>query len=410
MNNKKALDEIYPVIEKRKGLWGYRIELGFDEKGKRIQKTSFRQKFTKKTARIAALDFIANLMENDGIIPSKSDYTINELADMYIKDYLKKHEGILKPSSIQNRISYNNKVKKDLGNYYVGKISVETYQKYLNDLHDQGYSEHYRQAINVQVKLIFEYARVLGIRSDNITKKALVIHPNIIAKDNIKFDANFFEYDELCRFLNYAKEHAHFRHYVAYTLLAHTGMRPGELLALEWKDIDFKKKTIKIYKTIYHENDRTDDFLLLTPKTSKSKRIVPIRDDEVELLIELKEQQMTEWKTRNKKVKALDSDFIFTNLVYLGYPLNTGALAYHFRKIILKGKFNPKITPHKLRHTHISILAEAGASLSEIKSRVGHGEGRTTEQIYLHYTDFVKSNALDIYDKHTSKLEDEMLE
>ncbi|RVU55394.1 tyrosine-type recombinase/integrase [Anaerosphaera multitolerans] len=57
-----------------------------------------------------------------------------------------------------------------------------------------------------------------------------------------------------------------------------------------------------------------------------------------------------------------------------------------------------RITPHTLRHTHISLLAQAGVSLQEIKGHVGHGDGDVTEKIYLHITKEFKFDTLKKYE------------
>jgi integrase len=51
------------------------------------------------------------------------------------------------------------------------------------------------------------------------------------------------------------------------------------------------------------------------------------------------------------------------------------------------------LTPHSLRHTHTSLLAEAGTSLEQIMERLGHTDDKTTKQVYLHMTKTMKKEA-----------------
>jgi len=59
----------------------------------------------------------------------------------------------------------------------------------------------------------------------------------------------------------------------------------------------------------------------------------------------------------------------------------------------------PELTPHSLRHTHTSLLAEAGASLEEIMQRLGHTDDDTTRRVYLHVTKDMKKEAARKFDQ-----------
>lgn len=73
-----------------------------------------------------------------------------------------------------------------------------------------------------------------------------------------------------------------------FTLLAYTGLRVGELLALKWSDIDFEAHTLRVSKTYYNPNNNKRKFQLLTPKTDKSIRTISIDEIVVYLLLDHK--------------------------------------------------------------------------------------------------------------------------
>lgn len=73
-------------------------------------------------------------------------------------------------------------------------------------------------------------------------------------------------------------------------------------------------------------------------------------------------------------------------------------------RLLKKTKLNPVLTPHSLRHTHTSLLAEAGVKLEEIKDRLGHEDDEVTERIYLHVTKVMKTEAADKFSKHMGGL------
>ena len=63
------------------------------------------------------------------------------------------------------------------------------------------------------------------------------------------------------------------------------------------------------------------------------------------------------------------------------------------RRLLKLAKLNESLTPHSLRHTHTSLLAEAGVGLPEIMDRLGHADDETTKTIYLHVTKPMKKEA-----------------
>jgi integrase len=95
-----------------------------------------------------------------------------------------------------------------------------------------------------------------------------------------------------------------------FPLLAYSGIRIGELIALKWPDIDFDDNTINITKTIYNPKNNDKDYILLTPKTKGSIRKIKIDDDIINSLRQhKKEQNLLKMYHRDEYV---DNNFIFT--------------------------------------------------------------------------------------------------
>ena len=108
--------------------------------------------------------------------------------------------------------------------------------------------------------------------------------------------------------------------YLIFLILSYTDIRVGELVALKWKDIDFVNQTISITKTYYNPNNNTIKFLLVTPKTKKSRRKVVVDEDVIQALKIHKEKQ-------EKIIQQLgddynNQDFIFSKTErQSGYPI-----------------------------------------------------------------------------------------
>ena len=175
-------------------------------------------------------------------------------------------------------------------------------------------------------------------------------------------------------------------------MLAYTDIRIGELVSLKWQDIDFEAYTIKINKTYYNPNNNTRNCLLVTPKTKSSRRTVVIDQLVVDALLEHKVQQ--EQLIQQLGADYTNKQFIFTNTNrYPGYPIVVKVVQLRMAHLLKLCNLNIDLTPHSLRHTHTSLLAEAGVSLEQIMERLGHIDDQTTKNIYLHITKEMKKEA-----------------
>ena len=152
-----------------------------------------------------------------------------------------------------------------------------------------------------------------------------------------------------------------------------SGLRIGELAALDKKDVLFKDCIIRVTKTYDAVNRVVTDV-----KTIESRRDVYIQDDlftvakEINLLM-LKQKMMYGYQT---DLFIADKDG--GHIKYYAY---NKYLKEKSKKILGRG-----ITPHTLRHTHASLLMEQGISIDTISRRLGHADSQITREIYLHVT------------------------
>ena len=140
-----------------------------------------------------------------------------------------------------------------------------------------------------------------------------------------------------------------------------TGMRKGEILALQWKDIDFEKNLIRVYKSVAHQGDRP---IIKVTKTETGNRFVP-------LLAPLKEKLLT------VKTKQAD-DYIVSD---------TGKTPLTNRRFItlmsdFKNKTGVTCTAHELRHSFATIAFENGIDPKTVQEILGHKQLSTTMDIY----------------------------
>ena len=160
--------------------------------------------------------------------------------------------------------------------------------------------------------------------------------------------------------------------------LALTGARIGEALALTIDDVDLKNSVIHINKTA----DIAICGDIHSPKTQSSNRDISIQPELEELCKEIKKDLNAHRFKSGVRAKLFFCD---ASGDYLKY--------YSFNKYLKETSarvLGRVITPHALRHTHVSLLAEAGVPLDTITRRVGHEDSRVTKNIYLHITERMK--------------------
>ena len=157
-------------------------------------------------------------------------------------------------------------------------------------------------------------------------------------------------------------------------LLILSGMRIGEALALTEDDIDFTAKTISVTKNYNPTFDLTD-----TPKTPASVRDIHMTPALIALT-----RSVIASNRRKRTVLYLDGSPLFFDLQgrHAHYDAYRKYLGETSERVLGR-----RVTPHVLRHTHASLLAEQGMTIEEIKDRLGHDNSRVTQEIYVHVTE-----------------------
>ncbi|RJQ58426.1 site-specific integrase [Streptococcus pseudopneumoniae] len=200
--------------------------------------------------------------------------------------------------------------------------------------------------------------------------------------------------DNLKKFLNYLDRlpntYKNFYDTVLYKTLLATGLRIRECLALKWSDIDLQNGTLDVNKTLNCEKEVT------TPKTKSSVRMIDL-DNKTVLMLRL-------YKNRQAQVGreiGLTYKKVFSNS--FDEYRDARALRSRLEKH-LKLSECPRLTFHAFRHTHASILLNAGLPYKEIQTRLGHSQISITMDTYSHLSKDNKKNATSFYEKAIEKL------
>ena len=327
-----------------------------------------------------------------GTFIQESSITFKQYSEEWLRNYgnfckVKESTVRVRDHEIRRLLTY-------LAHIKLKDISQQRYQDALNDLKFQGLAETTIDGIHVTGRMIFKKAIQSKLIKNDPTLYATVPKTSKTVEELEEEDevVKYLEKEELSLFLKTAKEKGLDKDYPVFLLLSYSGIRVGEMCALKWKDIDFEQGTLNITKTYYNPTNNIKNYKLLPPKTLASKRKISI---DVVVLDELKKYKAQQNIGRmENRGTYYDKDFIFTKETnYLGYPEIVKTIQRRMKRLLKLAKLNENLTPHSLRHTHTSLLAEASVSLPEIMERLGHKDDKITKQVYMHTTKSMKKEA-----------------
>lgn len=382
-------------IKKKNGSIVYRanIYLGTDQMtGKRVRTNITAA--TKKGVKIKARDAVNEFIANGCTIKQKVQInTYDELVKIWWDSY----KNTVKPNTRQ---SMKGIVKLHLltvfGDYKLNRINTPLIQTQVNKWANfankgvEGAFANYHLLHNLNSRIL-QYGVAMQVIQSNPARDVLVPRKQAKQKEKLKYLDNV----QLKIFLAYLdtldqSEYQTLFDVTLYKTLLATGCRISELLALEWSDIDFENSLIKINKTLnrYQETN--------TPKSKTSVRNIDIDKATLLMLKQYKNRQQIEAWQLGKTETVVFSVFV-TKYAY----------ACNLRKRLNKHFENAGVTNvsfHGFRHTHASMMMNAGLPYKELQHRLGHSTLAMTMDTYSHLSNENAKKAVSFFETAISNL------
>lgn len=379
------------IIEykKKNGTIVYRanIYLGVDQvTGKKVKTsvTGRTRKEVKLRIKEAQHDFKANGKTVTKAVPVKN---YKELAELWLKSY----EMTVKPQTFiaTKRMIYNH-LTPVFGELKLDKLSVSYIQGFINDLSKEFVHFGTVHSIN---KRVLQYGVSLQLIPFNPARD--VILPKVVKPDNKAI--KFIDHNDLKTLMSYMeklsnKKYSYYFDYVLYSVLLATGCRFGEAIALTWSDIDFENATIDINKNYNRLVD-----IVGTPKSKAGFRVISIDQKTVNLLRLYKNRQRQLFTDVSSE--APEVVFATPTRKYQNTAIRQESLDRRLKEIGC-----PRFTFHAFRHTHASLLLNAGISYKELQYRLGHATLAMTMDIYSHLSKDKEKEAVSYYEKAINRL------
>ena len=306
---------------------------------------------------------------------TNSDPTLQEWYDIWIETFCK---GVVKDYTVQGYAQrFKIYILPELGKMKLSEISTVTCQQLINKLYTDGRSRgRTKKGNGLSLYTVKGIKRALNICLQKAVDVDLLLK-NPCTKVKIpngeKPEMKTLKKEELTAFLEETKK---FDCYEFYYLELTTGMRLGEICALEWDDLDIENKTISVNKSVRRENGK---IVISTPKTKNSVRTIKLCDECVNLLIGLKEKQLVK------------SKYIFPSPI-TGELRDTAAVTRKLHRIQDKAGL-PRIRFHDLRHSFATLSLEQGIDIKTVSHMLGHTDAGFTMNTYMHVTDDMQQSA-----------------
>ena len=286
------------------------------------------------------------------------EYTVEE----WTEDFFLAYKGTVRPHVAKRNLGhFNRHIKPYFGHRIITSIKPIELEKWQNQL-----LQKYKNSTVVKYRSVFMSILDNATENDVIQKNPLrkVKSPKTIKKvtmNDIDIDIDIFPFSEKEIKIILENTNGYLKNFIM--LMFSSGIRPGEIIALLWKDIDFDKKQISIYKTIVNSHKGP-------VKTLASKR-------KIDML------PMAEFALKKQFELTGYQEIVFLSSFHKQF-YSHDIIGVHFKKVLKKVNIQVRKL-YNLRHTFASQLISKGEDITWVSKTLGHESVQTTLKYYTKY-------------------------
>ena len=340
----------FNIYHRRDGRWEGRISRGKKSNGRRC----FQYIFAKTKKQV--IEKMENIYQKEKNSTSSSK-TFREIYDEWFCCI----KYNIKESTASNyRMKAEKHILPNFGKQAMGDIVQNDIYSLIEEKKREGLSLRYVSDIIVLIKSIFKFA----------VRKYHIFNPmdGIILPKKKSSDIKILDDEEQKKLQMYVSDNPS-NTTLGIDISMFTGIRIGELCALQWKDIDLKKRILTVSKTIQRIQSPTEEartkLIVTEPKSESSKRCIPIPECLMPML---------------KRFKSYDNDYVLSGNEK---PTEPRTMQYRFCKI-LKNVNLPSVHFHALRHIFASNCIKLGFDAKALSELLGHSSVEITLNKYVH--------------------------
>ena len=283
--------------------------------------------------------------------------TLNQAAERFLAD---KQDDLKRSTLARYTYVLEHYIQPVLGAVLLSQLTANQISEFLRRLQKNGLSGKSARDGGVLLKSILRYsAKKLDCPSPGMTVELPAYRRKQI---------DIFYPDEIRRLAQMIMDELTTTG-IGILLTLNTGLRLGELCALQYKDIDLRNGVVHVRKTVQRirSGDRTS-LMVLPPKSDSARRTIPLPGDMAALL-----QKLVQSRPNGE-------NYLLTGK---NVPMEPRTMQYQYRAL-LKAAGIPYRNFHTLRHTYASRCVERGIDVKSLSEMLGHADVRTTLQVYVH--------------------------
>lgn len=365
---------------KRGNSYVIRVSCGYDTSGKQIYQSMTWRPDKEMTAKQVEKELMRQVVlfeeKCKNGFQSKA-IKFETLAEEWFEEYAKMN---LRNTTYERLLQLRKRIYAAIGHLRMDKITPRQIQSFINSLAKDGANEKTGKPLAPKtirhnlslISDIFGYAIKMGVVSYNPCSRITI--PKVEQKEK-----KIYTVDEVTKFLELL-ENEPIKYRAFFNLAVFSGFRRGELLGLEWKDVDFDSSVISVRRTSCYTAQKgvyTD-----TTKTRKSQRSIKFPNAIIELLKKFKLEQ--DGEARKLGSKWVDTDRLFVK--WNGEPMNNNTPYFWLNEFCEKHGL-PFYGIHSFRHLFASMLVNEGVDIVTVSGALGHSAVSTTSNIYCHMLD-----------------------
>ena len=362
---------------RKDGRWEGRVVVGYDEKGRPKTKNVLAKTKSECSAKLKALK--ASLQEQKPEKP-KGDMTFGTWLDHWYQRECKPQIRPKTQADYENRIYQH--IIPELGSIPLAKLTAADLQQFYNRLKEggrllrveqygPGLSDRMVKSCHVTCRVALDQAVAQGLILKNpaLSCKAPVTRPKEI---------QVLTGEEIQRLLIQAKEDGCFE---LLLLELSTGLRRGEILALQWDDLDFRTGVLRVERQVQRIRGK---LVVSQPKTRASSRSILLPTPVLKILEQYRQSVTSRWMFPSPRKG--DS------------PRDPAAVRKKLSAVLKRARC-PAARFHDLRHTFATSTLEHGMDVKTLSTVIGHVSSATTLNVYAHVTDEMRQKAADKIDR-----------
>ncbi|MBE6821583.1 MAG: site-specific integrase [Ruminococcaceae bacterium] len=280
-----------------------------------------------------------------------------------------------------------------LGGIKLDKLNAKILQDWKLQIEAGNYALKTKRNIYAELRAVLNYA----VRMEYLPRNPLQKIGNFKSTLELKSEMSYYTAEEFLKFINAAlksakeverlrNSYSEWDYYVFFNIAFYCGLRKGEIFALKWSDIDdddYLHVTRSLNQKLHGDDRET------APKNKSSIRTLQLPKPLVEVL--------NAHKTRQEQLSGYNDDFRICGGVRAIRDTSVQKKNVEYAK--MAGIHVIRI--HDFRHSHVSMLANAGVNIQEIARRLGHSDIEMTWNTYSHLYPKEEEKAIEILNKIT---------